>query len=499
MISGRQTLDTITRALKEERRRLDDVDARLRAANERIVALDTRRVAEMEALARVRVGHLARRPASELERSDDRIAARLAEREEARAALEAALRKEEARLAALEEQRPAHAEGLERASAELDAAEAATQERLEADPAYGDQRRRAEDAERTARHADDKARSSEEERAAKGAAFEADPIFMDLWRRGFGTRSYRPGLLGRFLDRPIARLVGFEANRANYARLVDLPLRLREHAEHLAAVADEEWERLKALDEAARQEDGVVDLEAARDEVAAALDAHDTAIGEAESARQERFDELERIDRGEDDAYAEIVATLARELAREDLQALRREAVATPYAEDDAIVARLIDLESERTGLASTLEELKAAGERSRVKVRELEALRRDFTSRRFDERGSHFPEGDLVGTMLTQFLRGAATREALWRVLEAQRRTSAGRSNPTFGSGGFGRGSPWGGGMSGGSRGRGGAGPFGGGSIGGGGFRTGGSIGGGGFRTGGRMGGGGFRTGGKR
>jgi hypothetical protein len=204
------------------------------------------------------------------------------------------------------------------------------------------------------------------------------------------------------------------------------------------------------------------------------------------------------MDRGEDDAYAEAVAFLASELEREDVQALRREALATPYPEDDVIVGRLLDLEHERSRLLTTIDDLKAVAEQNRARVRELETLRRDFTSRRFDEPGTGFPDGDLVTTMLSQFLRGAATREVLWRTLEGQRRTTTRRSNPTFGSGGFGRGSPWGGGSWSGPVGRGGGGRARGGAVGGG-ARPSGGLSGGGFRTGGRMGGRGFKTGGKR
>jgi hypothetical protein len=503
MISGRQTLDGITRALKEEQARLADVDRRLKAANERILAIDAARAKELAALARVRVGHLARGGAATIASSDERVAGMLAARSGDRQALEASLRDAETEAARLEAEREGIADALEAASADLDAAEATTQHRLEGDEAYRAQRERASAAERTARHADEKARASEEERAAKGRAFEADPIFMDLWRRGYGTSRYRAWFLMRLIDRRVARLVGFDANRATYSRLVELPVRLREHAEAVAAAADDEIEALHALDQAARREDGVDALERARVDAAGALERHDAAIAAAEAARREAFERLERMDRGEDDAYGAIVNVLTSELQRADVQALRREALATPYPEDDAIVARLLDLERERAGLAGTVDELKVVADRNRSKVQELEALRREFTARGLSGSGTGFPDGDLVTTMLTQFLRGAATREALWRVLEAQRRTTSQRSNPTFGSGGFGRGSPWGGGSW--SRPTRGTGPFGGGlgggfgGLGGGAPKSGGMPRGGGFRTGGRMGGGGFRTGGKR
>ena len=87
---------------------------------------------------------------------------------------------------------------------------------------------------------------------------------------------------------------------------------------------------------------------------------------------------------------------------------------------------------------------------------------------------------------MLGQFLEGLLDRRMLWKVLQEQQRYRPRRSDPTFGSGGFRRGTVWGGGLGdlddlgdlfrGAGRG-GGFGGFG--------------------RRGGRRGGGGFRTGG--
>jgi hypothetical protein len=438
------------------------------------------------------VGKLAAGGEARLDGGDARVVAMLEQRDADRAKLEVELAELAVTTERLDGERAALADALEAATAALDAAEAATQARLERDDGYRAQRERAVAAERTARHADEKAAKSEEERAEKGRAYEDEPIFMYLWRRGYGTRDYRAGPLTRSLDRWVARLIPFDAARANYARLVELPVRLREHADAVAAAAEAEYDALRRLDEEARSADGVDALERERDAADEALAHHDAARAEAEAAWQETFERIERMDRGEDEAYAEAVASLAADLEREDVQALRREALATPYPEDDVIVGRLLDLEDERARLATTTQDLKAVAEQNRARLRELDTLRRDFTSRRFDEPGSGFPDGDLVTTMLSQFLRGAATREVLWRVLEGQRRTTTRRSNPTFGSGGFGKGSPWGGGSWTGSAGRGGR-------VSGGGARRSGGISGGGFSTGGRMGGRGFKTGGRR
>lgn len=493
MKSGRETLRDIHRALDEERARLADVDRRTQAASDGLVAIDGARSETLAELARLRVSALADRTATDLRRGEQRAADVLAARHDERAAVDAELQELEAAAERLRSEREAAADTVEAASDALDAAEAETQARLEGDDAYRAKRHRARELERTARHAQEKAAESEEERAVKGRAFERDPIFSYLWRRGYGTSAYRAGPLTRWLDRVVARLVSFEANRANYARLVALPVRLREHAETVAAAAEAEFEALRQRDEAARADDGVDALERERDEAEAELARIDDAIKETEAARSQALERRERMDRGEDDAYAEAVSVLAADLQREDVQALRRQALATPQPEDDALVAQLRELEAERAALETTLKDLKGVAAGNRERVRELERLRRDFTDARFDAPDAAYPDGDLVSTVLSQFLRGTATRAVLWRVLEGQRRSTPRRSDPRFGSGGFGKGTPWGGAGSWRDSGKGIGRAFGGGS------RRSGGMPSGGFRTGGRMRGGGFGTGGKR
>ena len=90
---------------------------------------------------------------------------------------------------------------------------------------------------RMAEEADKKAAQAEADREEKRKPYEADPLFMYLWRRRFGTAEYRANRLARYLDRKVARLIGYDKARANYAMLNELPVRLREHAERLKAEA----------------------------------------------------------------------------------------------------------------------------------------------------------------------------------------------------------------------------------------------------------------------
>ncbi|MDF1523950.1 MAG: hypothetical protein P1P87_14185, partial [Trueperaceae bacterium] len=356
-------------------------------------------------------------------------------------------------------------------------------------------------AERVAVHADEKASASEAERDAKGRAYLDDPLFAYLWRRGYGTTAYRAGPLARALDGWVARLVRYTDARPNYARLLELPERLRAHAERVGAEADAALAALRALDEAARAADGIPQLEAAQAAAEARLVEADARIEALAEERRAALEAYEALVGGDDRHTREAVAFLASAFGREDLQKLRQAALSTPMPEDDAIVARLLDLELQRQVAAGAVRELKEVAVRDRARTSDLEEVRKRFTRSGFDRPGTTFPDAALIGTLLVQLLNGAMTRDALWRTLERQRRYEPPRSDPTFGSGGFGRGTPWGGGGTFGSGGFGGTQRAGGSRPSGGGFKpSGGSIRpSGGFRTGGSIGGGGkFRTGGK-
>ena len=85
--------------------------------------------------------------------------------------------------------------------------------------------------------AERKATQAEADLAAKRVPYEQDPIFMYLWRRGFGTPRYASTGLVRNLDRMVARHVNYADASRNYAMLTELPIRLREHAERLRSGA----------------------------------------------------------------------------------------------------------------------------------------------------------------------------------------------------------------------------------------------------------------------
>jgi hypothetical protein len=87
--------------------------------------------------------------------------------------------------------------------------------------------------------AEAKAIQAEADREEKRRPYEADPLFMYLWRRRYGTRDYKASNFVRYFDRKVAHLIGFETARINYTMLMELPDRMREHADRLKAAGPE--------------------------------------------------------------------------------------------------------------------------------------------------------------------------------------------------------------------------------------------------------------------
>ena len=493
MISGQQALASIDDALQGKRAAIAQVEQEVAGVTAKLAEQQQGQIEDYRALARVRVDVLADdQLARHLDDAEQQVSRLLARRREAVHELDRQIESATAAIAALEKERAAQAAQVDAAAKVVDEAEARTQARLDADPAYRAQRERAQVAERTALHADEKATRSEEEKEQKGDSYRNDPLFMYLWERRYGLPEYQACPLVRWLDGWVARLVGFADARANYARLNEIPERLRAHADGQRSAAEAEFAALKGLDTAAREADGIPALEGKVADQQAALDAIDRRLDEAERRHQELLDQKAAFAAGEDPQTREAVDYLAGELQREDLVRLRQEAMATPYPDDDLIVSRMLGRDVELKRLEASLRDLKETMQQQGRRLAEVEALRGDFKRSRFDRAGSLFGDGSLVALMIANFVNGVLDRRTLWRVLEEQQRYQPRYSDPGFGSGGFGRGTVWGGGLGdilddlgrgGVGRGRGGFGGGWGGGLGGGGGRSGG---GGGFRTGG-------------
>lgn len=471
MITGRQTLLSIDQVLGEARNKIQTVEAQIDGINQQLVDLQKGRAEDYKELARVRLDLLADGElVQHLDWTDRQVMALLDKRSVALEELQVQIQATEAPLQALELERSAQALRVDSAAEIVDVAEAQTQAKLEADPEYRAQREQAEQAERKAMHAQEKAIRSEHEREQKGESYRNDPLFMYLWEHDYSLPGYKANGLVRWLDTKVAKLIGFANARVNYSRLNEIPVRLSEHAEHLKDAAEAEFQVLKQADTSALEADGVPELNQRLAEEQSRLDAVDQRIEQAESAQQTLLQRKAAFATGDDEYTRKAVQILAADFQRDDLMELRHAAMTTPFPEDDLIVSRLLQREDERQQLEVSIDGLRESIAQHHNRLSEIMTLRGEFKRQHYDRRGSTFGDNGLIEMMLQQFLNGTLGRKKLWKVLQEQQHYRPQRSNRRFGSGGFTHGTVWSGGI--GSLGRGGG--FG---RGGGGFRTGGGF----------------------
>jgi hypothetical protein len=255
--------------------------------------------------------------------------------------------------------------------------------------------------------------------------------------------------------------------------LLEIPRRLREHAERLRADADKEFAALRDIETQAAAADGVPALSEGRLREQLRAQEIDAVIEQEEARYHQLLAQRSKFAGGEDDYSQNCLQVLVDQMSHEPISQLRREAEATASAEDNEMVQELADLEDARQRLDSQLAQHKQLHVRHMQRLDELEKLRWNFKHQRYDDAHSTFSNGALIGAMLTEFLRGMANSGQLWNTIESQHRRRPIDADPGFGSGGFGHpsGSAWHAPM---PKGRGGNGRS---TGGGGGFRTGGGF----------------------
>ncbi len=343
MWTGRQTLGSIESAIAKLHREESQLDAALRSAVGESERLRKERGEALRELARVKLDEMAAGRLVENLDAGERRAAQL-------------LEDYRQRIASIAERRESFLEEVEKAQAQRDTAAKKVEEaldvveavrddvegRVKAQPAWQEAKAVNDAADAIATEAEKKASLSEADLGAKRKPYDDDPLFIYLWQRGFGTGRYNAGNVTRMMDRMVADFVGFGQVRANYAALIDIPLRLREHAATKRAAANERLTALSQVERRAMVEAGIEPKErvlaAAREELAAADKALEEKHGQLRKLDEERGT---LVSDGLNPAYEEALTTIALADSKDHLAALYLEARRTPTGSDDAIVRKI--------------------------------------------------------------------------------------------------------------------------------------------------------------
>lgn len=426
MTSGRDALHQIDASIVEARQRLAQASDAAVSDAKSLAEFDQREMAIFHGLAEIRLIHLKDNDANggALGDIDRKSADLLAAHEGAVIDIAAAREAARADLERLEKQRKDAEAGVEAALERHDAAAAKTRARLDTDETYRAKATALENIEAMTARAGQKLAIAREDRERKGAAYEGDPLFKYLHERKFATRAYRAFPLFAMLDGQVARLVRYRDHRLNYERLLEIPERIAEHVDRLRAEADEMRAAIERHERDALEEDGVGKL---RDAVGAArtlVETLDAQIAEAERRHAELAARHADAAAGKAGPLAEARTMIAGALAKIAVPDLKVLAAETSSPEDDRLVDALIRTRRERMELEeagkSAMRSLDALSRR----LTDLEDIRRRFKGARFDSPYSEFSGRDVLALLIAEFLRGALSRDDLWRRIERAHRT---------------------------------------------------------------------------
>lgn len=390
---------------------------------------------------------------------------------------------------AAENDKRAKADAVAAVKAPIVALQTRVEGEMSSDGTWQAQQSKVKSAVETANAADSKAKQSDSDRDLKRKPYEGDALFMYLWRRKFGTIDYKASNFVHFFDRRVASLVGFDVARPNFQLLNEIPVRLREHANELMALAHEEDARLEGLERDALVKAGIEPLEATLTAAEAQLKASVDALANEQAALNVLDTERAGL-QGEGDrkAHDGALSVLTQAIALESLQSLYLEARQTSTPEDDRLVQQI---EQSKGAIARADAEVAKVRDEAKEAARrrgELEGVRDQMRSNRYDRRSSQFEVNgpDVISGMIGGIISGVIQSGMLWELL---RNSHRGRDRDDDDDDNDRDGGSWGD-----RRGRprfrfpSSSAPRFPGGFGGGGFRGGGGFGGGGFKTGGKF-----------
>src|SRR5262245_19813651 len=307
--------------------------------------------------------------------------------------------------------------------------------RVQATQAWRDAKAVRDKAEAIAAEAEKKAAASEAELGAKKKPYDEDPLFAYLWHSRYGTGQYLGGRIARMLDRMVAEFIAYDGARPNYAALIEIPQRLREHATAQRQAVEAPQGTLAEIERGAMLEAGIDGKEKILAEARHKLAVIDDTV-------EKKRDMLRKVDEARaalvtgnsDPAYNEALNTIAAADAADSIANLYAEARRTSSPADEAIVGRIEAIDQ---NIAKTETEIaglrRAALELSRRRS-EMEQVREQFRRTGYDHPRSTFNNGGDIADLLKGMLEGAVRSGALWDILQSGHRSRPSRGSTEFG-----------------------------------------------------------------
>jgi hypothetical protein len=437
MMTGRDALSSVEQAIGRVRADESQLDAALQSAMEEAARLRRLEADGFRALALAKLDTMVRdKVVDDLDATEKQALATI---EQHRHEIEdLARRRDEAQVALDRAETVKHDRNQELANALnlLDAQRARTAERMKADHCWQEAKAGVESLRKIAANADQKATLAEADLATKGKPYEDDQLFMYLWNKQHGQAEDTSGHFVRYFDRKIARFVGYQEARADYAMLREIPARLREHAKSKQNDVEAAQKRVAEIERQALLADGIEPIETQAAAAHAAMKAANDAVVKITTELQQVDGERQKaVGADEKTVYDQAAEQLAQALTREDLRQLYQDAVRTATEADDqaisTIAAARVALQKADGEVAQIRNDIRETARRRG----ELEGARDRARVQGYDDPRGNFRGGqEMIGQVIGGILQGVLVGGALDRVLRDNHRGPSSGADFDFG-----------------------------------------------------------------
>ena len=437
MFTGRDALVSVEQAINGVRSDESHLDSTLRSAMEEAARLRREESQAFRALARIKLDGLMREKViAGIDVTERRALTMIQKHREALEELSRKRDEAQQRLNEAEAAKHQCDQNLTQVLEALDQLRHRVEDRVKMEPDWLAAEAGAEAARKIAENADQKASLSEADLAQKRKPYEDDPLFMYLWNKKYGQGDNRSFYFVRYFDGMVARLTDYLGARANYAMLLEIPLRLRENAKAKQRDVEACQDRVMILERKALVAAGIEPVEAQVEAGNAAVKAAEDKVlkitAELHGIEAERQRE---VGPSEDAIYTKAVEMLAQALTQEDLRRLYQDALRTPAKDDDELITSI-------GKIRETLNKADSEVSQIRVQIRETARRRSELEGARDRARNSGFdnPMGnygnaqDAIAIVIGGILRGAMAGTDLDRVLRDNYRHPMPRTGPDFG-----------------------------------------------------------------
>jgi hypothetical protein len=440
MWTGRQTLASLEKAIADLRGEEGQLDQTLHSAVGDADRLRKERSEGLRELARIKLDEMtAGRLVSNLDAGERRAMQIL---DDYRLRMAAVTEQREALLkevASAEAGRHTAAAAVEVALEAVETLRAKAEAKVQTTPEWQAAKTRRDEADAVATEAEKKAAGSEAELGAKKKPYDDDPLFAYLWRRRFATVAYGAGSIARAVDRMVADFIGFSDARPNYAALIEIPLRLREHATIKRAAVAEPQAALADIERQAMLEAGVDAKERALAEARHRLAAVDDAVDKKHDVLRKLDETRKELVAGDaNPGYNEALETIATADSKDDLATLYAEARRTPTTADEVIVRGLEAIDAKIANTEAEIVDLRRTAQDLSRRRFEVEQVRDRFRTTGYDHPQATFENDGAIANTLKNVLEGAVRSGVLWDLLRRGYGSRPTRSGADFGSPGF-------------------------------------------------------------